>query len=344
MSDVDRLTTDLDALEQQSVETGTDLDTLYDNLDAVDQILQDVKAIDDDLQDLDIMLSSAHDALTMVQVILTIRTEAKALDDQVQLLRTPVHNARKTADGVEEKVKPWRDALEKIEKSVDGVRTTVKLVRDFTPKAESIVLSLEKCIIGLPDGPVKTGLQQKLDSASRTVDPAVVNLTLLLKELDEPVSRVNAALDAARSKFGVVSRLSDELKDLIDKLRLIMDPLDNLVAALSHRIGIGKFKFTIKEILEGIKLPWPFGHLVDKFESLAMSFLQPYLHALHLGISLPGIADLNALDGFAASFGTIYDGISGDLAKIGDLIAAFEKAENDIVDSMQLFDIKCPPG
>jgi prefoldin subunit 5 len=335
-SPIDDVDGNLALLSQRAESLRAKARALKARIDSLLAQLNRPKEVADGLRSLSGDLGTLSTLLRVVSVVRIIRPAADMLRRQVDILKAPVDAAEGKAQGVVRALEPLRAALGKLSKTIGDLVTRLDQVIAQSGKAREKVRTVRSCMQALPAGPVRDRGFQLLDDFARTANP---------------VLRTAAdALQAADSAAGAVEREMAMLEGQLEELRRtvlggiqavrsvfgpVLGPLRDLQSALDYRIDLGLFSFSLRQILDGISLPWPFSYLEEQFWNIANGILQPILRALHLDISLPSIPGLDLLDR-----------IRPDLPSIHALEPAIDGATRLAGNAQNLvdrFDVHCPP-
>ena len=84
-------------------------------------------------------------------------------------------------------------------------------------------------------------------------------------QLNKNMTEVNDAIKKSKAQFRQIIAQLNKLKQILREIASlrkvinpIMGPLKALLRALNQKINLRMFSFSIRQILDGLKLPWPF--------------------------------------------------------------------------------------
>ncbi|MFL6247115.1 MAG: hypothetical protein ACJ74H_13875 [Thermoanaerobaculia bacterium] len=308
------------------------LQRLKDDDDEIVKVLTYTKTVADDLDQLDDMLTTVNDLLTVASVIPEVGEAAAALKDSVAVLSQEVAPARKAADELEAEVKPFREAFEKIGSYLDeGIKVTGDInttsqtfLNDFT--------AVVNCVNSLPDGSYKQQAQAYLDSFSSGAEPVDGALNTAMDTANNIISTFYSEVEKLEAALNPLSAIASAVEQVLNVLSPVLGPLQSVVNALEN--------------IE-IPIPIPYPHMVKLYDvfkdlgafiDLAMAPIQDLvnqlLSALHITLpSIPGLSDLINLH--------------IDIPAIPDfasLLQAITNPFNQLLAWIPKFSLKCPPA
>ena len=189
----------------------------------------------------------------------------------------------------------------------------------------------------LPAGPVRDHGFALLNSFARS-------LNMFLSPLADAVAGADAQTTALIADLQTLERLLEQVRggilDGIASVRGVfgplLDPLREVAKVLDYRIDLEIFSFSLRQILEGLSLPFPFSYLEEVFWDLANSILDPILRALHLDISLPEIPALDLVGKINLDFPHLLD-----LERAVQGLEGYFPTTQDLLDR---FKVDCPPA
>jgi uncharacterized coiled-coil DUF342 family protein len=332
---IDDLETNLARTPIEARKLKTECQAFKKVIDDAVNALNKPKEVDDKLKSLSSDLGALSTGLTVAKVVRPIRLVAGRLQTSVKSIRKSVDKWEAKAKALEEKAKPIRQELQALSKRIDQfIKELDKLISQSSSALEKI-RKVHGCVNSLQDPLRKLGLAQLNDFARVSNQPVVV--------LNTNMTRVNDAIKKSRAQIRQIVAQLNKLKQILKEIASlrkvidpIMGPLKKLLRALNQKINLKMFSFSIRQILDGLKLPWPFSYLEKAFWSTANRILDPILKALKLDVKLPGIPGLNLLgkinfDPFEKmpDFSGMLDDLTGLFGNLNEL--------------MKLFKVTCPP-
>jgi prefoldin subunit 5 len=332
----DDLDRNLGTVIQKAQSLKGNVQQLKGRIDRVTALLNRPKEVADALRSLSGDLGTLSTLLRVVQVVRVIRPAADVLRRQVDLLKQPVDSAERTASALERNVAPLRDRLRQLSQAMDDFLRRLDQVITHTTTARNRIAGVKRCMTSLPPGPARDQGMRLLDDFARTVNPPVEALIQALEVADGAVGAVNRELSTLEDQLNQLkSLILDSIASVRNVFNPILGPLRSLQSALDYRIDIKIFSFSVRDILEGLSLPWPFSYLEEAFWEAANAILQPILRTLHLDITLPSIPGLDLLSR-----------IRFDLPAVPQLEEARAKVQGLADNAGRLldrFNVECPP-
>jgi len=293
------------------------------------------KEIDDKLKSLSSDLGALHSGLTVAKVVRPIRLVAGRLQSSVKSVKRSVDKAEAKAKALDEKAKPIREKLKALSKQVGQfVKELDKLITQSTA-ALAKIKKVHGCVNSLQN-PLRTlGLAQ-LNDFARVSNPPVVQLNKNMTQVNDAIKKSKAQIRQIIAQLNKLKQILREIASLRKVINPIMAPLKALLRALNQKINLRMFSFSIRQILDGLKLPWPFSYLEKLFWSTANRILNPILKALKLDVKLPGIPGLNLLGKINLD---AFDKMPDFAGMLDDLAGSFR----NLSELLKLFKVSCPP-
>lgn len=290
----------------------------------------------DKLNDLSKKLDHVSTALQIASIVKSIKGPADQLKRQVDSLKKAVDDARQKAATIADKLEGTRQTLEDLSKALQDLITILDGLVTSSTKALGTITAVHQCIDKIQDATVREHGLDLLNDFADICDPLVVGLNDAMTKANDTCDTIKKDFSQLVDQLNVIPKILNGIDDVSNLLDPIIGPLDDLCAALDKKIGLKRFHFTIRQILNGIKLPWPFSYLEDKFWDMAMDILNPILKRLHLDITLPDIPGLDVFAGIDLSF---FD-------QLGSLMKTFTDLESlipNVLNVLAKFDVTCPP-
>ncbi|HXU33001.1 MAG TPA: hypothetical protein VN851_20740 [Thermoanaerobaculia bacterium] len=332
----DDLDRNLGEVIQRAQSLKANVQPLKGRIDRVIALLDRPKQVASSLRTLSGELGTLATLLQVAQVVRVIRPAADMLRRQIDILKRPVDFAEGKAAALERGVAPLRDRLRQLSQAMEDFLRRLDQVIAKTTDARNKISSVKRCIAALPAGPVRDRGLQLLDDFARTTNPILEAVVQSLGIAESATSAVNRELSILDDQL---EQLKRTILDSIDSVRSIfgplLGPLDSLRSALDYRINLEIFSFSLRDILNGLSLPWPFSYLEEKFWDLANSILQPILRTLHLDITLPSIPGLDLLDRIRLDLPAI--------PQLEQARARVQGAADNASQFLDRFDVTCPP-
>ncbi|CAL2091839.1 hypothetical protein [Tenacibaculum sp. 190524A05c] len=354
LEQANKLMHDVSTTESHTAQLESDVKTIYQDLQTIDNDLAISQKINTDLKNLDSALNEAVELLEVVSIIPEIGAEASELKNIISVFKKPVDEALVVSNKVESVVAPVRNAIGKVEPKVKQIDNALLKLMNAENQFASTLGGALQCINSLPNSTIKTSLEHELDSASEPVDTAV------LKFDAQQVAILNA-IDKAKEEAEDVKHLVMGLGSLQNQINAVMNVLNPLIASLntvknvlSHtiRVPYGGYPKTCYKKVLGVKVPYPCGwhtvyfsfsveqiikgglHVIGPVMSLlnkAMNaVLQPVLRALHLRINLPQIPGLSILNDLSNDLTSFEANIINPLDNILNNLNLFENMYTDL--------------
>ena len=303
----------------------------------VKRLLDRPKAVAVALKSLSGDLATLSNLLQIAKVIRVVRPVADRVRGQVDRLKRLVDGAEGKALVIDRQVQPFREALDKLIRTLDQF---VQRLDDLSARADRVRTSLRTtraCMAALPAGPVRDHGFALLNSFARA-------LNMPLSLLADSVAGADAQTAALIADLQALERLLEQVRsgvlDGIASVRGVfgplLGPLQEIAKVLDYRIDLEIFSFSLRQILEGLSLPWPFSYLEEAFWELANNILDPILRALHLDISLPGIPALDLVGQIHLDYPHLLD-----LERAVQGVAGYFPLTQDLLDR---FKVDCPPA
>jgi hypothetical protein len=327
----------LDRLRESSRSLKEKVQRVKAGAERAKRLLDRPKAVADALKSLSGDLATLSNLLQIAKVIRVVRPLADRVRGQVDRLRRLVDDAEGKALGLDRRVQPFREALDKLIRALDQLVQRLDQLGGHVDSFRTKLRSTRACMEALPAGPVRDRGFALLNDFARSVN-------MPLGFLADSVAGADAQTTALIADLQTLERLLEQVRsgvlEGIASVRGVfgplLDPLKEVAKVLDYKIDIKIFSFSLREILEGLSLPWPFSYLEDAFWELANSILEPILRTLHLDISLPGIP---ALD--------LVGQINLDVPHLLDLERAVQNLEGlfPLVQGLvDRFKVDCPPA
>jgi hypothetical protein len=354
LEQANKLMHDVSTTESHTAQLESDVKTVYQDLQTIDNDLAISQTINNDLKQLDSALNEAVELLEVVSIIPEIGSEASELKNVISTFKKPVDEALAVSNKVESVVAPIRNAIGKVEPKIKQIDTILLKLMNAENQFASTLGSAIQCINSLPNSSIKSGLEQELDDAAEKVDPVV------LKFDAQQVAILNA-IDKAKEEAEDVKHLVMGLTSLQSQINAVMNVLNPLISSLnavknvlSHTIRVpygGYPKVCYKHVL-GVKVPYPcgwhttyfsfsveqiikgglhvIGPVMDLLNKAMNAVLQPVLRALHLNINLPQIPGLSILNDLSNDLTSFEGEIITPIDNLVNDLNQFESAFNDV--------------
>ncbi len=353
-----KLMNDVSATESHTAQLESDVKTVYQDLQTIDNDLAISQTINNDLKQLDSALNEAVELLEVVSIIPEIGSEASELKNVISAFKKPVDEALAVSNKVESVVGPIRNAIGKVEPKIKQIDTILLKLMNAENQFISTLGGAIQCINSLPNSSIKSSLERELDDAAENVDPIVL-------KFDAQQVTILSAISKASEEAEDIKHLVMGLASLQNQINAVMNVLNPLIASLNavknvlgHTIRVpygGYPKFCTKKVL-GLPVKYPcgwhtvyfsfsveqiikgglhvLGPVMDLLNKAMNAVLQPVLRALHLNINLPQIPGLsilndlsNDLTSFEGEIITPIDNLMNDLNEFED---AYNSVENFI--------------
>ncbi len=302
--------------------------------DAVDA-LNKPKEVDDKLKSLSKDLGALSSGITIAKVVRPIRLVAGRLQTSVKATKRQVDKAEAKAKALDEKAKPIREELKGLSKRIGQFIRKLDQVINQSTAALTKIKKVHGCVKSLQQPLRRVGMAQ-LNDFTRVTNQPVVVLNTKIGQANDAIKKSKAQLRQIVAQLNKLKQILREIASLRKVINPIMAPLKSLLRALNQKINLKVFSFSIRQILDGLKLPWPFSYLEEAFWKAANSILNPILKALKLDVKLPGIPGLNLLgkinfDPFEKmpDFSGMFDDLTGLFGNLNELL--------------KLFNVSCPP-
>ena len=334
---LDALESNLSRLVESSRSLKEKVQRVKEPAEKVKRLLDRPKAVAEALKSLSGDLATLSNLLQIAKVVRVIRPVADRVRGQVDRLKRLVDGAEGKALAIDRQVQPFREALDKLIRTLEQF---VQRLDELGGRAERVRTSLRTtraCMAALPAGPARDHGFELLNSFARA-------LNMPLSHLADSVAGADAQTTALTADLQALERLLEQVRsgvlDGIASVRGVfgplLGPLREISTVLDYRINLRIFSFTLRQILEGLSLPWPFSYLEDAFWEVANSILDPILRALHLDISLPEIPALDLVGQINLDFPPLLD-----LERAVRGLTDFFPFTQDLLDR---FKVDCPPA
>jgi hypothetical protein len=335
MIKTDELKSNLSKLEGESSELEKKVKAVDDDLLYVHDKLTIAETIHERLSQLDSSLMLASNLLGIVRIIPAISVAASNTKRAIDLFREPVGKAKKMTADIDKRVKPVRTKVHKAEQEVAKLDADIKVIISREQSLIQTVNHAQICVASLPSGKVKTKSTDTLEALSEKANPPV----------GQALQAQHGVLGGANTVENKINQVKSNLKSLveinasIDRVMNALDPLISQLQAIKKafnqtiRVPFGGypkmckkkvwpgmtvyypcgwyttyFSFTIQQILDGITgVVKPVMDLLDKAMN---AVLNPLLKALNLNIKLPGIPELEKLEGIIASLTAVSESVT----------------------------------
>ncbi len=356
-----KLMNDVSTTESHTAQLESDVKTVYQDLQTIDNDLAISQTINNDLKQLDSALNEAVELLEVVSIIPEIGSEASELKNVISAFKKPVDEALAVSNKVESVVGPIRNAIGKVEPKIKQIDTILLKLMNAENQFISTLGGAIQCINSLPNSSIKSSLERELDDAAENVDPIVL-------KFDAQQVTILSAINKASEETEDIKHLVMELASLQNQINAVMNVLNPLIASLNavknvlgHTIRVpygGYPKFCTKKVL-GLPVKYPcgwhtvyfsfsveqiikgglhvLGPVMDLLNKAMNAVLQPVLRALHLNINLPQIPGLsilndlsNDLTSFEGEIITPIDNLVNDLNVFEDAYNSVENFINEI--------------
>jgi hypothetical protein len=334
---LDGLDRNLTRLLERSRSLKEQVQRVKEPAEKVKRLLDRPKAVADALRSLSGDLATLSNLLQIAKVVRVIRPVADRVRGQVDRLKRLVNDAEGKALGIDRQVQPFRAAWDKLIGTLDQF---VQRLDELSGRADRVRNSLRTtraCMSALPPGPVR-------DRGFALLNSFAVALNLPLSVLADSVGGADAQTTALIADLQALERLLEQVRggvlDGIASVRGVfgplLGPLQEIAKVLDYKINLEIFSFSLRQILEGLNLPWPLSYLEDAFWEAANQILDPILRALHLDISLPGIPALDLVGRIDLDVPHLLD-----LERAVQGLAGYFPMTKDLLDR---FKVDCPPA
>lgn len=298
-------------------------------------LLNKPQEVDRALKLLSTGLGELSTGLTVSKVVRPLRLVAGRLQRSVDVLKRKVDTAESKTKVLAQRVKPLRNSLRRLSSRISIFIRKLDRFTDKTRATLTAIRTVRKGINALPEAPRNLGYKQ-LNAYADFCKPPVILLNRSLAQTDKALLTDTTKIHEINKKLDQLSQAQKQLLSVQKRIDPVMKPLRKLLQALNRRINLKVFSFSVRQIIDGIKLPRPFRALERRFWDLANRILDPILKTLRLNIKLPdvpGLAVLNQinLDVFDRSpnFPAMFDDLTGMFDNLTSLFA--------------LFKVSCPP-
>jgi hypothetical protein len=369
MEQTDQLLHHISTAEGNTTQIESDVKALDTELNTIHDDLAVSKTVNDSLHLLDDSLTTASQLLAAVAAIPSISQSASDLKKVVDAYHTPIQQAVKDSDAVEKIVAPIRIKIEQLEPKVAILDKTLLVVMLAEAQFINTLGSAEQCINSLPDSDIKTKLDQQMDAASSSIDPAVLKFdgvqVAILTTLDKAKQLADQIKTWAENLLDLNLRINSViniLKPLIDALQAVADAFKQTI-----RVPYGGYPKTCYKKVFGHKIPYPCGWvtvyysftiqqildgatgmikpIVDLLEAGMNEVLKPLLRNLGLdSFTLPAIPGLDVLTQLTSKLQDTFDSIAATLEALINQQTDFNTfmAElKKILDAMSEINIQC---
>ncbi len=305
------------------------------SIDSAISALNKPKEVDDKLKSVSSNLGALASSLKIAKIVRPIRIVAGRLQASVSALKRNVDSAETRAAALDAKVKPIKSALKALStKLASFIKKLDQLITKSTQGLKKIKI-IYKCVKSQPAPLRKLGLKHLNDFAG-IANPPVVTLNSKMNNVNSAIALAKKQVALVTSKLNQIQKILKGITSLLKVINPIAAPLKKLLSVLNRKIDLKIFSFSIRQILDGIKLPWPFSYLEKEFWKLANKILNPVLKALKLNIKLPSIPGLNILGQIKLD---VFD-------KLPDFAAMFDdvaRLVNNAFEIIKRFNISCKP-
>ena len=333
---IDQLDHDLTTLVNRGGSLRDNVKQLRSRIDGVVRALDQPKRIADGLRSLSSDLGSLSSLLLVARVVRVIRPVTDRLRSSANALKSRVDAAERKARDLDRRVAPTREKLRKLSQDMKAFLERLEQFLEYSEGARQKISAVRECMENLPQGPARERGFELLDEFALIVQPSVQEVSRGLATADGQVGAVNGALRSIEDRLNqAADRILGGIRSVRDAFGPVLGPLRELARALDRKIDIRIWCFTIRQILDGIRLPPPFRWVEDLFWKAANAILDPILRALRLDISLPNVPGLDLLDGIRLD-------IPG-IEELERLVAEVRQLADNLRNLVDRFDVECPP-
>lgn len=361
MEQANKLMHDVSTAESHTAQLESDVKTVYNDLQTIDNDLAISQTINNDLKQLDNALNEAVELLEVVSIIPEIGTEASELKNVISTFKKPVDEALVVSNKVESVVGPIRNAIGKVEPKIKQIDTILLKLMNAENQFASTLGSAIQCIDSLPNSTIKSNLDHELDTAAADVDPAVLKFDAQQVAILNAINKASEEAEDVKHLVMGLTSLQNQINAVMNVLNPLISSLNAVKNVLSHTIRVpygGYPKVCYKHVL-GVKVPYPcgwhtvyfsfsveqiikgglhvIGPVMDLLNKAMNAVLQPVLKALHLSINLPQIPGLsilsdlvNELTSFEGEIITPIDNLVNSLNVFDDMFTSVENFINEI--------------
>lgn len=309
---------------------------LRTRIDRVIQALDQPKRIADSLSGLSSDLGALSGLLQIARVVRVVRPLTDRLRSSALQLKGRVDAAERRARDLDRRVASTRDRLRKLSQEMKAFLDRLDDVLGHVEESRQAILSVRGCMENLPEGPVRERGFVLLDDFAAIVQPSVAAVSDGLGAADSQVAAINGSLRSIEDQIGqAAQRILDGVRSVRGAFGPVLGPLRELVRVLDRKIDIRIWCFSIRQILEGISLPWPFSFVEELFWKAANAILDPILRSLRLDISLPNLPGLDLLDGIRLE-------VPGQ-EELARLVADIRQQAENLRNLADRFNVECPP-
>ena len=253
---VDKLTADTETLDgslEKFIDAGKAMEGA---LVHVESVLNLPSTVESDLKKITGPLNTIKDLLLVAALVPQLRAAADNARTAITEILVPIERAENALGDFDKKIEPIKAAVEKAKDVIEKFNTEVeKFQRDLATYSPN-VNSAQNCITALPDGSVKTNLQNNLDGVAEASDTRVVQLNGLL------VTAIRIATDAKDYVIDTLDPLFQPFRDLQEAIRAletrlegILEPLQELKKLMDFEISVS-FPYPCPEWTDPLKICW----------------------------------------------------------------------------------------
>jgi chaperonin cofactor prefoldin len=308
-------------LERQLTEADQLLARLKADLTPVHEALQIPVDLQRIVQDFEDVLTTVERLLVVAMAVPPISASASNLHEKVARVNKRVKRVNRQLKKLNDALRPLREKIGRFIKIIDAYRAKLARVRTFLELEHARVNSSVSALDGSEDGRYRRIMNERLEELAENLERELAPVLKVLPELLK-VSRVILDLCAVALKpLSFMRELGEIIKVIREILAVLIDPLEELKAAMDTRIGIGPVSISIGELLDAPgSIPFK-----DEFMSLAMDVLKPIFSKLGLDVdpNAPGLELMQRMQ----------DELLSTINRITDLVRAGEQHMQLITES-----------
>lgn len=278
--------------------TSSNLQKLKNFLEELDKLLEDTlkilqipRDVSEGLTELDTLLQIVYALLTGVMVIPPITAPAQSLRTAVGNLRRQVQPIKQRANDIEEKIKPHRERLEKIRSYLRKIQRLIEVLNMFITAEHALMSQSDSANTSQPNSRYKRTQRKNLEAFAMGIIKDIIQPMKVIVDMINAMKAVGEALELITKLCHTLTNILKPMLMVIDALRDISKPLTALNKALDIKIGFKWISVSIRDLLSGDAVGFPFTTILKK---IASGILGPLLKGLKLDVllSIPGLGQI----------------------------------------------------
>jgi len=353
------LMNDLIKAEENTDQLDQKLEKVQDLLEDTQEKLEVSKSVNRNLTKLKDSLDTASDLLSVVSIVPKIGAAANRAKKVIDTFNKSISKAKTVSDRIEKALKPLREVITKADKKAEELDHAILIINNKENQSISFLGDAQGCILSLPGGSVRDGLENNLDNTSAKIEPIVEQFDAVQTTMLKGINDVEKKLNSLSSDLNKLKAIDAAVKAAIRQLSPLISALRSLARAFRKTIRVPYsgnpkmckrwgvpypcgwktvyFSFTIQQILNGVN--GVIKPVMKELNKAMDAVLKPLLKALNLNIKLPAIPHINDLGNVFDNIEKllnpiegIVDGLSKQFKEYQKLMTQIEKKMNAVKD------------